>query len=211
VDAPTIALPPGGGGTTDPAAALDAGYAFQVTGATEHITQSNRIVDSAINGVGPAPDIKLALHNGEGTDRLTNQSEWQRTVTFPVITLNHMDVWERFCCKLKNGDTFYGRAAGEQLLLWVTANPIEGGQWSVTFRFGRRKNLTNEFLIRDPADPDNPAATGAFVVPSIKGWDYLEVKYLEEKVGNVIRPTPSAYYIHELYPDGDYEELNIGV
>lgn len=212
---PSIAAVPGGGGTTDPGASLDAGYSFNFGGTTEKITQSFKVTASGGIGGAAVPDVKKMIGKTdeglEGTDRISSVFEWSRTVPFPSISMNYLGILERFCGRLKNDNTFYGRAAGEVLLLGASGQNSEGTKYNVTFRFGVRKNITGanpEYIIGDPDAPDAP---NDLVVTAAKGWDYIDIKYAPKIIDGKSIQTAVAFYVHQIYKDGDYSELSIGV
>lgn len=212
VTPPSTATVPGGGAISDPSAALDPGYSFDVSTATEHVTQSIKVDSSGVVGGGAAPGVANAIGLGPdsvgGADRLTAQFTWSRAVAFPTVTMNYIKTLERFCGNLKNQDTFYGFAAGEVMLLRVSGRAAQGGIYNLTFEFGVRRNISNLYLVGDENAPDPP---NDLVVTFAHGWDFVDVKYEKMVAAGKKAPTPAAYYVHRLYKDGDYAELNIGV
>lgn len=197
--------------------ALGAGYSFDLTAETEHITQSKRTIsEGALPGFG-LPDTKQAIglvqgpdgaRRIEGVDVFVPKMDWSRTVARATVTRDYIRTLRGLVGK-KNNATFYGSAAGE--VLYLGASGQHNGQgWSITHKFSEKENITNLILAPDPADPTNPAAANALVVTSAKGWDYTWVGYKNEVADNEVAPRPVFFKVEEVYPDGNFANIGIG-
>lgn len=221
----------GGGGTNAPvgttpaspsapasgSSALGAGYSFDLTAETEHVTQSRRTVSEGVLPGFGLPDTKQAIglvqgpdgaRRVEGVDVFAPKMDWSRQVARATVTRDYIRTLRGLVGK-KNNATFYGSAAGEVLYLGASGQ-FSGQGWSITHKFSEKENIANLILAPDPADPTNPAAANALVVASAKGWDYIWVGYRNEVAVDEVAPRPIFFKVEEVYPDGNFGLLGIG-
>lgn len=157
--------------------------------------------------VGGAPDSKQAIGITDagvtGCDKYTPSFTWQRTVPFGIVTLDYLRTLESLV-GTKNDATFYGRAAGEQLFLGASGQCGQGKRWDVTFKFASESNRTNIDV------------GGGIVIPAKRGWDYLWVRYgrgpeVRAAGARSLLSVPKFAYVEEIYEDGDFSGIGIGV
>jgi len=181
-------------------------FAFDTGGGTMHRNQSIKTVSKVPND---APDFNGAIEvdnegNVNGVD-----------VTMPVLnfTETHTMNGSRVSTSYKkavaaltgtvNRSGFRGFSAGEVLFLGASGTKQSkkaNAPWEITFRFAVSPNQSG-------------LQVGKLKVSSKKGWDYLWVRYADkvsENKKNVIKE-PVAAYVEQVYPDGDFGNLGLGM
>jgi hypothetical protein len=208
------------------ATAVSNGYEFSWVSEMRHKTLSlgtryRRLPGDALISVGSAPDFRRAVgvaRSGsstrvEGYDAPEPTSSWSRTVVVNPMTLAYYRAVRDLVGKKNNGP-FYFSSMGECLLWGVSGRNVQGDEYSLTFTFHERPNITNLVLVPDDADPDpddpDPDLPGALVIPAAYGWDYIWVQYEEELGADEILNRPKAAYVEQIIPFGDFSVLNIG-
>ena len=181
-------------------------FAFDTGGGTMHRNQSLKTVSKVPND---APDFNGAIEvdnegNVNGVD-----------VTMPVLnfTETHVMKGSRVSTSYKksvaaltgtvNRSGFRGFSAGE--VLFLGASGTKRGQkndspWEITFRFAVSPNQSSLHV-------------GQLKVSNKRGWDYLWVRYADkvaENKKNVIKE-PVAAYVEQVYPEGDFGNLGLGM
>ena len=102
-----------------------------------------------------------------------------------------------------NKSGFRGFSAGEVLFLGASGtkrSKKQNAPWEITFRFAVSPNQTG-------------LEVGKLKVSSKRGWDYLWVRYADkvaENKKNVIKE-PVAVYVEQVYPEGDFGNLGLGM
>lgn len=206
-DAPTGVTPeqptePGGGGGAAQTTPLGAGYSFDTTGGTAHLTQSFQTRYSILRDdlPGDAPDYKRAIQVGEdgvaGVDVPARSLKWSRTVAREVVTLGYIDTISDMVGKV-NAEEFYGFPAHSVTYLGATGQFTEGEKWSVTHNFEVFKQLVDEEICE------------GLEVPEVFGSDFLWVKYDEEAGDDEIAPRPIAAYVEIIKKEADFGDLEI--
>lgn len=181
-------------------------FAFDTGGGTMHRNQSLRTVSKIPND---APDFHGAIEvdnegNVNGVD-----------VTMPVLnfTETHTMVGSRVSTAYKkavaaltgtvNKSAFRGFAAGEVLFLGATGTKRSkkpNAPWEITFRFAVSPNQSG-------------LSVGKLKIASKRGWDYLWVRYADkvsDNKRNIIKE-PVAAYVEQVYPEGDFGNLGLGM
>ena len=181
-------------------------FAFDTGGGTMHRNQSLKTVSKVPND---APDFNGAIEvdnegNVNGVD-----------VTMPVLnfTETHVMKGSRVSTSYKksvaaltgtvNRSGFRGFSAGE--VLFLGASGTKRGKknhspWEITFRFAVSPNQSS-------------LQVGKLKVSNKRGWDYLWVRYADkvaENKKNVIKE-PVAAYVEQVYPEGDFGNLGLGM
>lgn len=191
----------GGGGEEETAS-----FAFDTGGGTMHRNQSLKTVSKVPND---APDFNGAIEvdnegNVNGVD-----------VTMPVLnfTETHTMAGSRVTTSYKksvaaltgtvNRSSFRGFAAGEVLFLGASGTKRSrkaSAPWEITFRFAVSPNQSS-------------LPAGKLKVSNKKGWDYLWVRYADkvsDNKKNVVKE-PVAAYVEQVYPEGDFGNLGLGM
>ena len=181
-------------------------FAFDTGGGTMHRNQSLKTVAKVPND---APDFNGAIEvdnegNVNGVD-----------VTMPVLnftethTMNGSRVTTSYRKSVAaltgtvNKSSFRGFAAGEVLFLGASGTKRSkkaSAPWEITFRFAVSPNQSG-------------LEVGKLKISSKKGWDYLWVRYADrvsDNKKNVIKE-PVAAYIEQVYPEGDFGNLGLGM
>lgn len=181
-------------------------FAFDTGGGTMHLNQSFKTVSKSPND---APDFNGAIEvdnegNVNGVD-----------VTMPVLnfTETHTMAGSRVSTSYKktiasltgtvNRSSFRGFAAGEVLFLGASGTKRSkklGAPWEITFRFAVSPNQSS-------------LAVGKLKVSNKKGWDYLWVRYADKVADNKknVVKEPVAAYVEQVYPQGDFGNLGLGM
>lgn len=181
-------------------------FAFDTGGGTMHLNQSLKTISKSPND---APDFNGAIEvDNEGNINGVD-------VTMPVLnftethTMNGSKVttsYKKTVASLTgtvNRSSFRGFAAGEVLFLGASGTKRSkkaNAPWEITFRFAVSPNQSS-------------LEVGKLKVSSKKGWDYLWVRYADkvaENKKNVIKE-PSAAYVEQVYPLGDFGNLGLGI
>ena len=181
-------------------------FAFDTGGGTMHRNQSLKTVAKVPND---APDFGGAIEvdnegNVNGVD-----------VTMPVLnfTETHTMNGSRVTTSYKksvaaltgtvNRSGFRGFSAGEVLFLGASGTKRgkkNDSPWEITFRFAVSPNQSS-------------LQVGKLKVSNKRGWDYLWVRYADkvaENKKNVIKE-PVAAYVEQVYPEGDFGNLGLGM
>lgn len=181
-------------------------FAFDTGGGTMHRNQSLKTVAKVPND---APDFNGAIEvdnegNVNGVD-----------VTMPVLnftethTMNGSRVTTSYRKSVAaltgtvNKSSFRGFAAGEVLFLGASGTKRSkkaSAPWEITFRFAVSPNQSG-------------LEVGKLKISSKKGWDYLWVRYADrvsDNKKNVIKE-PVAAYVEQVYPEGDFGNLGLGM
>lgn len=181
-------------------------FAFDTGGGTMHRNQSLKTVSKVPN---EAPDFNGAIEvdnegNVNGVD-----------VTMPVLnfTETHVMKGSRVSTSYKksvaaltgtvNRSGFRGFSAGEVLFLGASGTKRgkkSDSPWEITFRFAVSPNQSS-------------LQVGKLKVSNKRGWDYLWVRYADkvaENKKNVIKE-PVAAYVEQVYPEGDFGNLGLGM
>lgn len=176
---------------------------FSTSGGTRHITQARPgTTSTGYASTGAAPDVKGAIGAPDGGVPAGCD------ITFPQFNfrVTHYfsddQVTDAFIGKIHaltgctNSAPFRGLAAGECLFLGAEGSKRSGGDWEITFSFAGSPNRTN-------------VSIGGITVTSVKGWQYLDVRYAFKESANVTVQQPLHIYVHTVYGEGDFSQLGI--
>lgn len=105
-----------------------------------------------------------------------------------------------------NDATFLGYDAGELLLMRISGQRRDDGNYDITFGFAVSKNQYN-LQLRGDSDNEFTEIT----IPEKRGWDYLWFSHIdhEDTTNHVIRTLPRAAYVEQVYYDDDFDLLGI--
>ena len=179
---------------------------FDTGGGTMHLNQS---LGTSAKAPNDAPDFGGAIGvDGEGnvagvdvTMPVFNFEE-THTLSGTVVTND----WKKKVAALTgtiNKTAFRGFAAGEVLFLGASGQKRSkkaSAPWEITFRFAVSPNQSS-------------LSVGKLKVSNKKGWDYLWVRYADKVADNkknVIKE-PVAAYVEQVYPEGDFGNLGLGM
>jgi hypothetical protein len=186
----------------------DSVFSFEVTTATEHITQSIDTISSTAYS-GTAPDYKGAIGvnekgDVEGVDIFFPRYASTERHTIAAATVTNAFKQQLFALvgKVANA-TFKEYAQGECLFVGAQGSTKDDGDWEVTYSFAGRPNETNVTI---------PAEGGDMVIASVKGWEYLWIQYeaVKDNTAKRIVRQPRFAYVEQLYELGDFSLLGIG-
>lgn len=181
-------------------------FSFNVSGGTQHITQSIKTVHAYAED-GTPPDFKGAIgvtkDGVEGTDIIAPTFEFSETHVLPSSQIDYNYV--RVLALLRgrvNDRSFKGLAAGECLFLNASGSKRgtgNGADWEMTYNFAgsqNRKGLT----------------IGAMTGIEKRGWEYLWVYYreYEDDASHRIIQRPFYAYVEQVYEYGNFGLLGIG-
>lgn len=195
---------PGGLPEYSPTDALGNEFSFNISGQTEHITQSLQTISKTKRNGGVAPDNRRAIRitaNGEvqGVDRITPRFEYSMTITVGFITLNYLQTLKSLVGTTNNA-TFHGQNRGEVLLLGVNGQSKDAQKYTITFHFASEENQASIDVCGD----------GTLIVPLKRGHEYLWVSYKETETEGVLFAQPDSAYVEEIYAQADWSQLKIG-
>ena len=180
-------------------------YTFDTGGGTAKVTQSYSTVGAYAPGGFTPPDFGGAIgvteDSVEGVDIPSPKFDFTETHFLPDATVTTAYKLAIFnLTGRKNDATFKGFTAGEVLFLGATGSNRGTGQWSITFRFSASPNVSGLTI-------------GSITGISKLGWQYLWVKYATESDDTAFAMVkkPVAAYVEEVFLDGDFSTLGIGV
>jgi len=180
-------------------------FAFDTGGGTQHITQSLQTVGlygpQASAALGGA--IGFDGQNVAGVDITVPVYQFSETHVFsPVFVTPAYPIALMGLTGAVNNGFFRGFASGEVLFLGASGSRRGQGiddPWEITFKFA--------------ASPNRTAITvGTITGIEKRGWDYLWVQYGEDVDGaaKLLIKRPTAVYVEQVYPFGDFGALGIG-
>lgn len=191
--------PPGSPGQED---ALGSGFAFDISVFTENVKIAKETISATKRGGGPAPDTKNLIGvtaDGEvkGCDRLSPKFEWSVTRKFGFVTLKYYKTLVGLVGTTNNA-TWYGFARGEHLCVGASGNGKDAANIEVTIKFATQLNEINI-----------PICDG-LVVPAKRGWEYLDVHYLNQPSAAALTMQPEYAYVFRIYDEKSYTSFGIG-
>lgn len=183
-------------------------YSFEITGGTQHITQSLETVgsyhrDDVSEGYF-TPTFGGAIGvNGDsidGTDIVIPQFSFSEEHNFvlSLITKEYKKNLARLVGKVNNA-TWRGFEAGEVLFMGASGSLRSQEAFSISFKFMASENATE-------------LTVGEITGIAKKGWEYLWVRYEERKdeAAHTLVKSPANVFIEKVYRDGDFSQLGIG-
>lgn len=183
--------------------AIGTNYAFQWAAPAGRFTQSKETVDTVAPAGVVAPDFKRAIGvqpdgSVEGVDLPSWPEAISVTAAVPQFTLKYLKACRRLAGKT-NHATFMGHTFGDLLYLGGSAQPREGGGFTVTHRFAQ---ASTEIVDEDALADGFPS----FIVPP---FHYVWVWYTaKEDAGRTVQQ-PTAAYVERLYDEGDFSALGL--
>lgn len=195
---------PGGVPTYGDTDALGSEFAFDISGVTEHVTQSWFTRSKTKRNGGVAPDNKQAIGvtaDGEvqGCDRISPHLEYSVTITTGFITLRYLGVLYGLTGKVNNA-VFHGFPLGDVLLTGVSGTCKDAMRYTLTFKFAVQPTETDIDVCGD----------GTLIVPFKRGWDYLWISYKNVENALVLFQQADAAYVEAIYKPGNFALLGIG-
>jgi hypothetical protein len=190
-------------GKKEPKQPGESSFSFDTGGGTTHITQSLETVASyAPSGEDP-PDFKGAIgvnnDSVEGTDITIPVYNFKETHYIPIALITPAYKATLFYLTGKvNAAPFKGFAPGEVLFMGASGSQRGTEDWEITFSFAASPNATG-LTVGDITGIDR------------KGWEYLWVRYQDAEDEDVLVKQPAAVYVEQVYQDGDFSLLGIGV
>lgn len=188
----TVVIP----GDTTP---LDASYAIDFSGVTEHITQSKETTYSTLG----APNTNRAIGitadgQVQGTERISPNYEWKKSVTFEYVTMGYLKMLSGMVGSTNNA-TFYSWPAQSNVFLGGQADIRDNLRAVVTFKFLARPNITETINL----SPD-------ISIPGKKGSEYVWVSYINHRDANKLTQKPNAAYVERICDLKDWGNFRIG-
>ena len=173
-------------------------FSFSTGGGSRHITQARSVQAKYPEG---APDRKGAV--GVAADGSVNGIDLDDSIYKWSMTLSIADAKVDNAYKARlagltnsvNNDTFDGHAAGSVKFEGASGSKRGDGNWDITYSFAAIQNV-KDAIIGDIEDIDKD------------GWDYLEVAYKTVEDGGKLVSQPSAVYVSQVYPTGDFAQLS---
>jgi len=182
----------------------DSAFEFDTTGGSTHITQAKATSNSY--GSKKSSDNKGAIgfdgQNVQGADIVTPVFNFSETHFFSDVEVTNAYRQDVFALtgKVSSG-AFRGFSAKEVLFLGAMGHRRGDDwddPWELTFNFAAQQNETGLTI-------------GDITGIAKKGWELLDVRYdavADEAVKTVLKQ-PVAVYVHRVYDDGDFSDLNL--
>jgi len=186
----------------------DAGsWSFETAGGTEHITHSRATTGYAPEGE-QAPDPQGAIgataDSVAGCDITTPVYRFSETYLFDAAQVTNEYKGKLFRLTGKTNDApFKGLGIGEGLFLGASGSKRGEDKWEISFSFAASENSED---IRTP----QLIALNFPVIPK-KGWEYVWFRYERRKDGVFLVMQPVGIYVAQVYQEGDFGQLGIGV
>lgn len=195
-------IEPGDAASTAPAgdAPLGPEVSFDTSGGTQHITQSIVTSIAVAAGGGVAPNHKRAIGVSKsgvaGVDIVKGKLEFTITKTFGFISTDYLKTLQELTGTV-NAASFYGFDAGEALFMGASGTIGSDRKARVAFKFAASPNETSVEI-----SPD-------ITLTAKGGWEYVWVTYGDAIDADSLVSVPTAAYVEQVYPDGDFTELAI--
>lgn len=175
-------------------------FSFELGGGTAKILVSKEVIASY--GTSPPTcdgSIGATADGVEGCEIFVPSYSWSEIWRF-----NPADADATYRNKVKallaapvNNATFRGYPAGEVLFMGATGSQTGQNETEVTFKFSQSPNVTS-------------LTVGGLTGIAKKGWEFLDQRFTEAVVNNILVKTLQFIYIHRVYDSGDFTTLNIG-
>lgn len=183
----------------------DSTFTFETGGGTEHITQGIALIDSESDSTVPdvGATIGVTKDGIDGVDIVVARYEFTEThyIADADVDLTFKQTLNAVTGTV-NDSSFKGLAAGECLFLGASGTyDAETELWAITYRFSGSENKTGI------------AINGITATIDKKGWEVVWVYYeeVEDSSAHVIVQTPLAAFVVQVYEEGDFSALGIGV
>ena len=179
-------------------------FSFDMTGGTQHATQSLSTIGNYAPSGATAPNFKGAIgvtkDSIEGVDITVPVYQFSITHVFApdAVTTTYMGILFNLTGKTNNAP-FMGLDTGECLFLGPSGGKRGDGNWEITFKFAGSPNKTT-------------LTVGDITIPAKKGWEYLWVRYEDKEDANakVLVKHPVSAHVEKVYDEGDFSTLSIG-
>ena len=179
-------------------------FAFDISAGTKHITHSIQTVGNYAPSGKTAPDFKGAINVNEkgevqgvdivnSTFSFTEKHYYDNSHVSNTFKRNVAAIVGRV-----NSSSFRGWNAGELLFMGASGSrrgTTSKDKWEITFRYKVSMNRTN-------------VTVGDIHIPSVRGWDYLWVKYEDSVVNNIMTKKPSSAHVEQVYYYVSFSALN---
>ena len=176
-------------------------FTFDISGGTQHITQSIATVGRYPAPGFAAPDLEGAI--GFDGERVTGVD-----IHVPVFSFaeTHYKEPEEVdfsykaalfnLCSTTNNASFRSFAAGTCLFVGAAGSQKKGGRWEIQYRFSASPNRSNITI-------------GSITGIAKLGWHYLWVLYADDQSEGFVVKRPVAAYVEQVYETGDFSVLGI--
>lgn len=192
-------------GKREPKDTGDSSYSFETGGGERQITQSITTIARYAPAGQTAPNFYGAI--GVTNDRVEGCSIHQPTFSFAethflpvaVVTPSYKAILFQLTGRTNNAP-FKGFAAGEVLFLGASGTLRSKDDWEIAYKFVASQNATG-------------LSVGNITGIAKRGHEYLWVRYTEEKdaTARVLVQKPQSVHIEQVYEEGDFSLLGIGV
>jgi hypothetical protein len=185
---------------------------FDITGETQHITQSRETIQKIKGTDQPTRDFQGAINvssNFEvgGVDVITPKMtlNYNYTVYKSFVTDAYIQTLYDTVGKV-NTDSFLNFAAGTALLTGVSGSKKDEQLWDLKYQFMLSPNITAGII--KLADKDGASTDQTY---SKKGWEYLWVYYTEmdHATDKVVNKIPTHAYVEKVYETTAFSALNV--
>lgn len=185
----------------------ESSYTFDTSAKTQHITISRATVDRGRVGGGAASDYKgLIGYTGEsvdGVDVLVPTFGFTETHYLPValVTAAYKLILFRMTARC-NDDLWKGLERREALFMGAKGSLRGNDAWEISYTFAGEPNAV-----------DVPLGNTGTLVPFKFGHDYLwfTTKQVKDAGSQKLIRVPDEWYTEQVYLEGDYGTLGVGV
>lgn len=199
-----------------------AGYSFDTSGGTQHITHSRATMGSYKSGsvTGSPPSFSGAIGvESDGVTATVNGCDidvpvynWEEThiLSGEQVTASYR-VTAAILTGAVNNNGFRGFAAGEVLFRGARGSRRSDGRWEVSFSFSALPNVSGGQLLGEDFK------VGDITITTKKGWDYVWVYYTEQSFSitldgdakTIKGMVPTFAYVERVRPYGNLNELEL--
>jgi hypothetical protein len=193
---------------------------FDTAGEMLHITQSlNTRSKSTVQQSGTATidtnkAINVSADRVEGCDIYGAKLEFTVEIPLPFVSLAYIIALYQLTGCVNYRQRFNGFDLGEVLYMGASGRYTIENRWVLSHRYAMNPNRRNIRLtgasLPTGGVVGTPDGTGVITVPFKAGWDYMWCEYVSAKVGNRMMQVPSAAYVEEVYPTGDFSIVTGG-
>jgi hypothetical protein len=174
-------------------------FAFDTTGGSALIRTSLQVISSTAAS-GTPPTNSGAINQGDGIEIVRPKYEFSVTKFQPnsVVTSTYKDTVYALTGQVNNGTyTIDGQsfAAGTLLFMGAAGSKREDeDDWEIRYSFAASPNRTS-------------VPVGPITVPSVGGWQVLDVLFRQDESQSSLVRTPIAAYVHRVYESGSFSGL----
>jgi hypothetical protein len=150
---------------------------------------------------GSAPDyegaIGVSLDGVAGCDIIVPQFEFTVSGTIAPFDMQQLVLWY-YLTGTTNQAPFWNFAIGEVLYQGATCQTTDGIQFRIAHKFVAQPTRYNVQI------------SSTIYLPEVGGWSYISVAYQNQVSNNSPIQRPSAAYVYQVYPEGDFSQLGLG-